>query len=434
MSFLISVIVIASVAASDDLCKKARNKLETYKKQRVDSWDSNIYNPLIKLDEAEPRRNERRRLLVEAATKMLDSNEPDYGFMNYKCQRVNEAFNVLFVEDDDRWEVQIARITVLLGGATLVSEADDVLLRLGSRMGELRKKSRITTHFVNGNSWVPFVFDDLQTLEFFDSYGTTLAEEFVRGLDIFERGLIEWENMRIQARRMALKNRGFLSTGFQRFRKELFWSYPPGNVLAAICQVTAMRDIQAAGEFYGPVFGVKFADEAGLVNAIRPLVGFSQFANDDWMKELMTDKMRDLLNAIMSADLFMVNTRVIIHHTEVAGLPGLVFVRWIIGRYHSGVYSGKDRISLASRAAKIAVKLADGNMFQFPVKAELDQARQVVLTFLDGGLDDENDLKTAYSWFYKIPWARAKLGLSYAYFPGDIAYAYLLAKSYSQRS
>ena len=169
-----------------------------------------------------------------------------------------------------------------------------------------------------------------------------------------------------------------------------------------------------------------------MVHAISPLVELSQFSNTEWLDELMSEKMRDLLNAIMSADLFMVNTRVIIHHTQVAGLPGLVFVRWIIGRYNSGVYSGKDRISLASRAAKIAVKLADGNLFQFPVKAELEQARQVVLTFLDGGLDDENDLKTAFSWFNKILWARAKLGLSYAYIPGDLAYAYLLAKSYSQ--
>jgi hypothetical protein len=205
-------------------------------------------------------------------------------------------------------------------------------------------------------------------------------------------------------------------------------------MLGVICEVTsiALVDITLTNELYGPVFGATFTDEPSVLSAISPLVEFSQIADGNWINELMTEKMRDLLNGIMSAEFLMVNTRSIVQKLA-AALPGLVFVRWISDRYNGGTYKGKERLALASRAAKVAVKLDDGYLFEYPVKAELDQARQVVLTFLDQS-EDEDKLKMAFSWFNKIPWAKAKLGLSYAYIPGDMAYAYLFAKSHLQIS
>lgn len=427
MLFPIVVMHFASVTATS-YCESALAAVEKY--------SAIIVNPIIEPNLDESERFQRKNLLLEAALGLINAQATPHVAKQRQCYRVFDALNFFMSLDPntDRWSIVIARITVLLGGKTLPQEENDVILVLGSRIFELLRKSRVTVRFGEEQYSFPSVYEELRTLKFFETHGRSIANKLLNGLNSFEKGLIEWESVRKIAAKSALKRRGFLATGFQRFRNELFLSYPAGYVLTAICEVTAdsMLDLPLTNELYGPVFGATFTDQASVVHAISPLVDFSQFSNSEWLDALLTEKMRDLLNAIMSADFFMVNTRVIIHDTEVAALPGLVFVRWIAGRYNTGIYSGKDRISLASRAAKIAVKLADGNLFQFPVKAELDQARQVVLTFLEGGSDDLKNLNSAFSWFNKIPWARTKLGLSYAYIPGDLAYAYLLAKSHSQ--
>lgn len=196
-------------------------------------------------------------------------------------------------------------------------------------------------------------------------------------------------------------------------------------MLAAICEVTsvAMLDISLANELYGPVLGVEITDEASVVDAISPLIEFSKFNDRKWLDDLMSENMKDLLKAIKAADSWMFQSRAYFHCKVALALPGLVFVRWIAQQYNTNTYKGKTRLALAGRVAKVAVKLVDVSTV---VKDKLDEARQVVVTFLDENENDDEKLKSAFAWFNKIPWALK----TSSYFPGDIAYTNLLVESY----
>ena len=397
--FLIAIIACGSVTAIKN-CKKAKDAVKEYKELQDDIDDSEV------LVAERNKRNERNRLLVEAANELIESKAPYWELKKHQCGRVLEAFEYIETmerqdKSDGFWNEYIPRITVLLGGKTLANEEDDVVLRLGSRMFELLRRSRvIVARFVKsaaGKSF-PTLFAELRTLRFFGTNGRNIANKLLSGLDTFENGLKYWESMREAAAAPPREKRGWFSG--TRKREIFFRSYPPGYVLGAICEVTFLSSL-TANEIdiaYGPYFGTSFATWKDVVDAIERLADFSEFANTNWMKSLASRKRRDLLEGILVADSIVAAdppSSMIKTYEYTTLLPGIVFMRWITGKYNKGKYEGVSRLFLAARAAKLSVKfygrsrLGDNRFLNFEDR---------VLNFLDESDDNRLLLEQAFAW------------------------------------
>ena len=402
--FLTSIIACGSVTAIKN-CKEAKAAVESYKKLRVASADSMVFNPLIEAEKegVEQVRYARKSLLVDAADALIESKAPYWEPKENQCGRVLDAFKCIekmetgktfpgqIAEAHERWNIVISRITVLLGGRTLPQEKTDVVLRLGSRMFELLRRSRVIIFHVSWKmeeNFSPTILGELKTLLFFQTHGKDIANKLLNGLDTFENGLKYWEQMRGAA----------AATRKWRMREMLFRSYPPGYVLGAICEVTsiASEDLRSANKYHAKYFGRSFTTVGDVVDAISPLADFSIFSDTNWMKQLGSEGMRDLLRGISVADFILQGAPYSWLKENYGGftlvLPGIVFMRWITGNYDTRDYKGTKRLALAARTAKRAVKLTGlPPSKQTPI-------HDMVLAFLDVGSDDIAMLEKAFAW------------------------------------
>ena len=368
MRILTILTVLGSTAAWLD-CRKAKSLIKSYRKTC-------------------PGNDDEKNALVAAGLLLVEGKKRE------KCLKVTEVFDYALKNCKINTPPPIDRLTLLLGGKpdTVGLDANMVVVPV---MYDLLHESRINVGFDT-------IEDQLRSVDFFSS-NTDIADKLLAGLKNFKTGLDDWGSIRSFAR-----GRIPLSTiGFKRFTTAFFRSFPAGYILAAICEVTSA----APGSYdrFSSVFGVKIgADDLGLVLvAISQLVSFDTFTTRDWLEDLTKGDSRELLRALLAADFVMERGIKFFLTKGVLGLPGLVFVRWVVGKYSPDKIGSESRIKLASDAALKAVQLA-GARFGTTYGSNwlLRNSRKAVVGLLES--QDDGELDNWKSWIMDAHKARKK--------------------------
>jgi hypothetical protein len=262
----------------------------------------------------------------------------------------------------------LSRLTVLLSDDPKDAERLDSIVVV-PRMFDLLRKSRINVDFDT-------IEYQLRAITFFSS-NPEIAEKLLAGLDNFKNGLEKWGRIRSYARGKISLSTIFLS----RYRKAFLRSFPTGYFIAAICEVTSAEP-KDYGKF-GGVFVQATGDNFDVGEAISGLFKWTQVPVEVWLGRLISGDSPELLRALLAADVSMQAGRSISMIAGFAGLPGLVFVRWIEGKYSTSLIDGKSRTELASQAASEAIKLEYDPRGFHGGHMVLRRARGAVVGFLD---------------------------------------------------